>query len=80
MSSLEDQLKKCPMCAEQIKLEALKCRFCGEIFDKDEVAKKIAEFQEKANKKHTDTEIWNDRILCCDGNCIGVIGSDGYNL
>jgi hypothetical protein len=75
---LEEQLKKCSMCAEKIKLEALKCRYCGETFDKNQVAMKVAEFKEKVNNKHTDTENWKDRILCCDGNCIGVIGSDGY--
>ena len=25
----------------------------------------------------TDDDDWANRQLCCDGNCIGVIGSDG---
>jgi hypothetical protein len=29
--------KKCPSCAETIKLAALKCRFCGEVFAPDSV-------------------------------------------
>ena len=35
-------MKKCPKCAEGIKLEALVCRFCGHQFDKTEVAQEIS--------------------------------------
>ena len=37
----KDQFKKCPLCAEDIKLEALKCRYCSEEFDPDAVAEEI---------------------------------------
>lgn len=38
---LDDEMKKCPSCAESIKLEAKKCRFCGEVLNSEEVAKEV---------------------------------------
>jgi hypothetical protein len=39
--SLDDEKKKCPGCAEIIKFEAKKCRFCGHLFDANEVEVEI---------------------------------------
>jgi hypothetical protein len=58
--------KKCPACAELIKLEAIKCRFCGERFDPDDVARQVAEARKK--------DSFENRVACSDGNCIGIIG------
>ena len=34
--------------------------------------------QENENEDKTGAEVsWDNRILCSDGNCIGVIGADG---
>ena len=41
--SLNQENKPCPVCAEIIKLEALKCRFCGELLDPQEVARLVEE-------------------------------------
>ncbi len=38
---LNSETKKCPACAEIIKFEAKKCRFCREELDPDEVDKQI---------------------------------------
>jgi len=68
-ASQERDTKKCPVCAEIIKLEAIKCRFCGEKFDTAEVARQVA--------KVRNEDSFENRVLCSDGNCIGVIGPDG---
>ena len=39
--SLENPTKKCPACAETIKLEAKKCHFCGEEMDPEEVERQL---------------------------------------
>lgn len=53
--SLENETKKCTMCKETIKLEALKCRFCNHLFNEDDVNKEIDkrrdEYQAESNRR-----------------------------
>jgi hypothetical protein len=37
------ETKKCPACAESVKVEALVCRFCSHAFDPEETRRLIAE-------------------------------------
>jgi hypothetical protein len=42
-SVIDEKTKQCPQCAEIIKLAALKCRYCGEVFSKEKVESAIEE-------------------------------------
>jgi hypothetical protein len=47
--TLDDGKKKCPHCAELINLAAIKCKFCGESFDPDAVAREVAAIRAAAD-------------------------------
>ncbi len=53
------EIKQCPSCAESIKLEAIKCRFCGHEFDPSSVQiamTKPATAQEEVEKYRAEAE------------------------
>jgi len=47
----DEHEKKCPMCAEYIKLEARRCKHCGHEFSKKEVERQIEKVKQKIQDK-----------------------------
>lgn len=55
----EDRIK-CPICAELIKSDAKKCRFCGEWLEGHELAKENGAFEELPGLPEDEQEGWNE--------------------
>ncbi|WP_263834424.1 zinc ribbon domain-containing protein [Salinibacter sp.] len=75
----DEHEKKCPMCAEYIKLEAHRCKHCGHEFSQEEVEQQIEEARRKIEKRQE--KITQDAKLYCERSEVMVhtdmLNSDG---
>src|SRR5262245_2399576 len=73
-----DDRRPCPMCGEMIKVDAVKCRFCGEIFDEELKRAERRRGRSRGRDVDYDTDMttaeWLVAILCSGIGCIiGVV-------
>lgn len=75
-AATHDDRKPCPACGERIFFDAIKCRYCGEIFDqtlKKQDRKKRKKQSTAAEGGDMTTGDWFIAILCSGIGCIAGI-------
>ncbi len=71
----DEHEKKCPMCAEYIKLEARRCKHCGQEFSEGEVEEQIAERKQEVEEKRKTKGYDTEKVLSTH-NFKGVVCED----
>ncbi len=64
--------RNCPSCRAELFEESLFCHRCGLKLEKEE---SLPSPSEKEKEEEID---FSRRILCSDGNCIGVVNGQGF--
>ncbi len=68
-------IKRCLSCHEENRLIDLNCIKCGAVISN--VCSPGDAGQSKPEQKTTQTESIEERVSCEDGDCVGVLGTDG---
>ena len=77
----ESSTMKCPHCGQEI--GGRKCSSCGsEVFEESlfchRCGMKLEPLPAEPEKREDESIDFSRRILCSDGNCIGVINEQGF--
>jgi hypothetical protein len=77
----DEHEKKCPTCAEYIKLEARACRYCGHEYSDEKVAEQVAQAREDFHQKRRSAkqdeaqdEVQTNRGEASNREVLGIVG------